>query len=63
MVDGVVGGGGVFFGDYRVSPKFLVVLGLLLWLRLGLGCDNSDLKSQSQSTLLIPIFQSFNLNP
>ena len=27
------------FNDYRVSPNFLVVLGL--WLRLGLGCDNS----------------------
>ena len=29
-----------FFGDYRVSPNFFVVLGLRLWLRLGLGCDN-----------------------
>ena len=28
------------FSDYRVSPNFLVVLGLRLWLRLGLGCDN-----------------------
>ena len=32
--------GGVVFSDYRVSPNFLVVLGLRLWLRLGLGCDN-----------------------
>ena len=32
---------GWFFSDYRVSPNFLVVLGLRLWLRLGLGCDNS----------------------
>ena len=30
----------VVFGDYCVSPNFLVVLGLVLWLRLGLGCDN-----------------------
>ena len=37
-VSGVVGG--VVFGDYRVSPNFLVVLGLGFWLRLGLGCDN-----------------------
>ena len=29
------------FSDYCVSPNFLVVLGLRLWLRLGLGCDNS----------------------
>ena len=29
-----------FFGDYRVSPNFFVVLGLRLWLRLRLGCDN-----------------------
>ena len=28
------------FSDYCVSPNFLVVLGLRLWLRLGLGCDN-----------------------
>ena len=35
-----VGWGG-FFSDYRVSPNFLVVLGLRLWLRLGLGCDNN----------------------
>ena len=28
------------FSDYRVSPNFLVVLGLRLWLRLGLDCDN-----------------------
>ena len=33
---------GWFFSDYRVSPNFLVVLGLRLWLRLGLGCDNYD---------------------
>ena len=33
---------GVFFSDYRVSPNFLVVLGLRLWLRLGLGCDNNS---------------------
>ena len=47
---GVVGGGmvsggvvsGVVFIDYRVSPNFLVVLGLRLWLRLGLGCDNKQ---------------------
>ena len=31
-----------FFGDYRVSPNFFVVLGLRLWLRLGLGCDNKQ---------------------
>ena len=33
-----MGGGGVscLFGDYRISPNFLVVLGLML----GLGCDN-----------------------
>ena len=30
----------VFFSDYRVSPLLFVVLGLGLWLRLGLGCDN-----------------------
>ena len=38
----VVGGWWVF-GDYRVSPNFLVLglgLGLGLWLRLWLGCDN-----------------------
>ena len=37
------GGGwwGGFFSDYRVSPNFLVVLGLRLWLRLGLGCDKT----------------------
>ena len=38
VVGGVVVGW--FFSDYRVSPNFLVVLGLRLWLRLGLGCDN-----------------------
>ena len=32
--------GGVVFSDYRVSPNLLVVLGLRLLLRLGLGCDN-----------------------
>ena len=31
----------VVFGDYRVSLNFLVVLGLVFWLRLWLGCDNS----------------------
>ena len=30
-----------FVGDFRVSPNFLVVLGLELWLRLGLGCDKN----------------------
>ena len=34
------GGVGWFFSDYRFSPNFFVVLGLRLWLRLGLGCDN-----------------------
>ena len=29
-----------FFCDYCVSPNFFVVLGLRLWLRLGLGCEN-----------------------
>ena len=33
-------GGGWFVSNYRVSPNFFVVLGLRLWLRLGLGCDN-----------------------
>ena len=33
------GVGSGFFGDYRVSPNFLVVLGLMLWLRLDLCCD------------------------
>ena len=40
VVGGGGGGGGWFFSDYRVSPNFFVVLGLRLWLRLGLGCDN-----------------------
>ena len=33
-----------FFSDYRVSPNFLVVLGL----RLGLGCDNSLANVEAQ---------------
>ena len=43
---------GWFFSDYRVSPNFLVVLGLRLWLRLGLGCDNDEgkLGSKTQSS-------------
>ena len=31
---------GWFLGDYDISPNFLVVLGLMLWFRMGLGCDN-----------------------
>ena len=33
--------GGVVFSDYHVSPNFLFVLGLRLWLWLGLGCDKN----------------------
>ena len=36
----------VVFGDYRVSPNFLVVLGLLLWLRFSsfmVFCGHSKL--------------------
>ena len=33
---------GGFFGDYCVSPNFLVALRLVLWL----GCDNIQLKKQ-----------------
>ena len=43
---GMVGGGQCFFGDYRVSPNFLVVLGLRLWLNLGFGCFNHGNKSK-----------------
>ena len=35
-------GGWWFVGNYRVSPNFLVMLGLVLWL----GCDNSPLGHQ-----------------
>ena len=66
MVGGMVGWL-VVFGDYRVSPNFLVVLGLMLWLRLGLGCDNygneskyyidkPKVVSQSQSQMLTTWF-------
>ena len=42
-----MGGVGWFFSDYRVSTNFFVVLGLRLWLRLGLGCDNMSLNGIS----------------
>ena len=43
---------GWFFGDYHVSPNFLVVLGLRLWLRLGLGCDNYRLFQEDDLYLM-----------
>ena len=46
--------GGWFFGDYCVSPNFLVVLGLMLWLRLGLGCDNYG--NESKYCILLRLF-------
>ena len=42
----------VVFGDYRVSPNFLVVLGLVLWLRLWLGCDNNIFLSEVEKKLI-----------
>ena len=42
-------GGWWFFGYYRVSPNFLIMLELVLWLMLGLGCDNMHWKYQHKS--------------
>ena len=39
--------GGEWGGDYRVLHNFSVVLGLMLWLMLGLGCDNYGNESKS----------------
>ena len=47
--------GWFFFSNYRVSPNFLIVLGLRLWLRLGLGlgCDNRKKTSLESNKLRI----------
>ena len=44
-------GGGFFFGNYRVSPNFLVVLEMVLLLRLGFGCDNNRLDMKYEEDL------------
>ena len=50
------------FSDYRVSPNFLVVLGLRLWLRLGLGCDNYGNENKYYISILVLVCLIYLLN-